>query len=247
MNALYTFAVVDNNPEVLRDADPQLRVVALGELAAVAEPVDVSQYEGERLEQNLNDRQWLENAVRHHEKVIEDLLARTAVVPMRFGSIFSDEDGLRSMLEENMTAFASLLQRVRGRTEWGVRILANADALVRQLAPSAKTATSGGDYLRNRRAELEAADQVTTVAGRIADDIHAQLTTAADEAAVLQPRQPSPQLLLSAAYLVSTADHERFLTCLRELQDAHAGVELDLSGPWPAYSFTSADVGGPRG
>src|SRR5438309_1488512 len=84
-------------------------------------------------------------------------------------------------------------------------VLAGADAMVRQLAPSAKTATSGGDYLRSRRAELEAADQVTTIAGRIADDIHAQLTTFADEAAVLRPRQPSPQLLLSAAYLVSTA------------------------------------------
>src|SRR5206468_3172509 len=117
-------------------------------------------YEGARLEANLNDRDWLERAVRHHEKVIEDLLHRTAVVPMRFGSIFSTDAGLRAMLEDNAAAFADLLDSVRGRCEWGIRVVADRDVLTRQLAPSAKAATSGGDYLRRRRAELQAVGEV---------------------------------------------------------------------------------------
>jgi hypothetical protein len=165
---------------------------------------------------------------------------------MRFGSIFSDESGLRAMLRENTEAFKYLLDRVRGRCEWGVRILADSEQMASQLAPSAKSAISGGDYLRRRRAELDAADQASAVAGRIADEIHQALTAVAAEATILQPRQPSPQLALSGAYLVAVADQERFITRVNELHGAHAGVRLELTGPWPAYSFISADVGGPR-
>jgi hypothetical protein len=249
MTALYTFAVVEQ-PVALPDqgdGPADLRVVSAGGVAAVAEPVDVAEYESPRLEENLKDEAWLEGAVRHHERVIEELLDRTAVVPMRFGSIFSDEAGLRSMLEENADAFAQLLDTVRGRAEWGVRVLADRAALTSRVAPSTKTATSGSDYLRRRKAQLQASDQIGDLAAQIADEIHQRLTEVAEQSAVLQPRRADPELVLSAAYLVPRGGEERLLAAVGELHQAHADVTIDVTGPWPAYSFTSADVGGPRG
>ena len=245
MTGLYTFAVVDtaSSEELAREG---LRLIPSGRLAAVVENVEVTEFEGERLEQNLADREWLERMVRHHETVIESLLDGRGVVPMRFGSIFSTEDGLRAMLAENTDAFAAMLDDVRGRHEWGVRVNADREAMVRQLAPSASSASSGGDYLRRRRAEMQADGEVGTEAARIARELYEQLARHAERAVVLQPRQPSPETLVTTAYLVPFGDQEAFLRAAKELDNTYDGISLDVTGPWPPYSFISADVGGPR-
>lgn len=244
MTGLYTFAVVDAEPEVaLTDG---LRVIEAGALSAIVKDVEVEDFEGERLERNLADRDWLERMVRHHEGVIESLLDGRAVVPMRFGSIFSTEDGLRAMLSEDGAAFADILERVRGRNEWGVRINADREALVRRLAPSSSEAGSGSDYLRRRRAEMQAGNEVGTEAAHAASEIHEQLSDVAERAVVLQPRQPAPETLVTTSYLVPFADQDAFLIKAKELGDLHDGISVEVNGPWPPYSFISADVGGPR-
>jgi hypothetical protein len=245
MTGLYTFAVVGRDET--GDVQPGLRVVAGGEVAAIVEDVDVDDFEGERLERNLGDREWLERMVRRHESTIEGLLDGRAVVPMRFGSIFSNEAGLRAMLEENSEALLDMLDRVRGRHEWGVRVHADRSSMVQQLAPAAAGAKSGGDYLRRRRAEMNADSEVSAAAARIASEVHEQLGARAERAVVLQPRQSTPGTLVTTAYLVPFVDQERFLACVQELQGRLPGISLELTGPWPAYSFIGADVGGPRG
>jgi hypothetical protein len=245
VTGLYTYAVVDSASvaDLARDG---LRLIPGGRIAAVVEDVEVEEFEGDRLERNLADREWLERMVRHHESIIEGLLDGRAVVPMRFGSIFSTEDGLRRMLEESSADFAAMLDRVRGRHEWGVRVNADRDAMVRQLAPVARDASTGGDYLRRRRAEMQADGEVGIEAARIARELHEQLTRHAELAVVLQPRQPAPETLVTTAYLVPFDDQDVFLACVKELDNEYDGISLDVTGPWPPYSFISADVGGPR-
>jgi hypothetical protein len=245
VTGLYTFAVVDS-ASVDDLAREGLRLVPTDRIAAVVEDVDVEEFEGPRLEQNLADREWLERMVRRHESAIEALLDGRAVVPMRFGSIFSTESGLRAMLDDNAATFITMLDQVRGRHEWGVRINANREAMVRQLAPAASSASTGGDYLRRRRAELQADGEVDTEAARIARDLHQQLAGQAESAVVLQPRQPAPETLVTTAYLVPFGDQDAFLACAKELEDRYDGISIDVTGPWPPYSFISADVGGPH-
>ena len=245
MSALYTFAVVDSHPPLRFDVSARLRVVTAAGLSAVVEPADVAEYEGERLERNLADRGWLESAVRHHEGVIEELLDGRAVVPMRFGSIFSTEAGLVAMLDEHAARFSQLLDSVRGRREWGVRLLADRDALVRRLAPAATAATTGSDYLRRRRAEMQAGDEVSAMAAALSQEVTAELAALAEHHVLLHPRQADPGTLVTASFLIPVADEGRFLARAEELDAAHDGLSLVVTGPWPAYSFTAADVGGP--
>jgi hypothetical protein len=244
MTGLYTFAVVDSHPAPTLPNG--LRPVRLGTLTAIVEDVDVAEFEGERLERNLSDREWLERMVRRHEGVIEGLLDGRAVVPMRFGSIFSTEDGLRAMLQESADEFIDMLARVRGRHEWGVRITADREALVRRQAPPATDASSGADYLRRRRAEMQADIDVGSEAAGIARELFEQLAECAERAVVLQPRQPAPDTLVTTSYLVAFEDQDAFLMRAKELDDQHDEIAVEVTGPWPPYSFLSADVGGPR-
>lgn len=213
-------------------------------LTALVSGVDVSEFEGEALARNVETPEWLEQKVRAHEAVIEDALARAAVVPMRFGSIFSSTDGLRLMLTEHAGELRSALDRVRGRKEWGVKVHCDRRRLTEALAGSGTSAGSGRGYLMQKKAELEADARAAEAAAAVAATVHESLAGAASEAVASPSRSGE---VLNGAYLVRDDERDAFMRRVEELQERHApAFAFEVTGPWPPYNFTSADVGGPR-
>jgi hypothetical protein len=246
---LYAYAVVASDrtdlPQVDGVAPGPLGLVGVGPVAAVAGPVDVAQFEGEVLERNLADAGWLEAVVRGHERVVEALLGPDAVLPMRFGSIFSGPDALRDMLGGNVAALVELLDDVRGRVELGVTVRAERGT---EPDDQAEASPSGRDYLRRRQAALTAARQVADASADLAARLHTALSGAAERAAVLSPHRSDPDLVLTAAYLVPDRAVDDFCRNVEAVGREHgAGCALEVTGPWPPYSFMSIDVSGPRG
>ena len=78
--------------------------------------------------------------------------------------------------------------------------------------------------------------------------VHAGLSRQA-EAARLHPPQ-SPQLsnvrlpmLLNAAYLLPAGDGTSFASAVKAEATAHPELRIELTGPWPPYSFVGDDDG----
>jgi hypothetical protein len=44
-------------------------------------------------------------------------------------------------------------------------------------------------------------------------------------------------MVLNDAYLVDLDDAEAFARTVQRLADAHAELSIELTGPWPPYSF----------
>src|SRR5204862_7799963 len=103
--------------------------------------------------------------------------------------------------------------------------------------------TGGRAYLERRRAELHAGERVREAIAAVADDIHRALGDAADDAALLPARGQA----LNAAYLVRARDRDAFMTRVDELERVHGSAYvIEVSGPWPPYTFTTVDVAGAR-
>jgi hypothetical protein len=135
---------------------------------------------------------------------------------------------------------------VRDREEWGLKLRVDVAAAARALV-TAPTATGGRAYLERRRAEQQAEDRVAEHAARAAEDVHRALWEVADDAATLAVRGGGAgTIVLNGAYLVPRHGRDAFFARVddlrRELSEAY---RFDLTGPWPAYSFTSVDVTGP--
>ena len=47
--------------------------------------------------------------------------------------------------------------------------------------------------------------------------------------------------LLRAAYLVPSADVERFLAAVTQMRRRHSELSFVCTGPWPPYSFAALD------
>jgi gas vesicle protein GvpL/GvpF len=165
-----------------------------------------------------------------HERVVERIMADRAVLPMRFGSKFPDDDALRTVLARRQTELLATLDRVRGRVEVGLRAMQPPGAEVD--TPEVEAAT-GREYLE---AKLRNGRRIE----RAAATLHEPLTGLAVEAS----RQParSPDELLRASYLVETPDLARFRGAVERLQRANPDVAILCTGPWPPYSFVAGGM-----
>lgn len=155
-----------------------------------------------------------------HEAVVERLMTRAAVLPLRFGTVLGDEQTLRAILTERRAQLAEGLERVRGRVELSVRVIGAPEPPPR--------AESGREYLIARRAAHHRAE-------RVAGEIHQPLAALAHDARLRVPA--TPPAILAAAYLVDHRQVDAFKARVEALAAARDDLSIVGTGPWPPYSF----------
>ncbi|MEU2253767.1 GvpL/GvpF family gas vesicle protein [Nocardia xishanensis] len=227
-----------------------VRPVVSGDLAAVVGSVPLAVFGDEPLRRNLEDLTWLEATARAHDAVVSALARQGTAVPLRLAIVFRDDDRVRGMLEERRAAFESALALVRGRTEWGVKAYGDRAALTAAVAEAdlAKSERGGAGtaYLLRRRAQLSAQETVERDAAERADRIHELLV----RQAAAGRRQPVTDpvlngrrdwMVLNGTYLVDDDRADEFASAVKDLENRFAGIRLELTGPWPPYSFAGAE------
>jgi hypothetical protein len=208
---------------VVRAADADGRVVHHGDLAALVTELAVEE---------LDDPQAVERYVRDHNDALLRAHARTAVVPMRFGTLLEDEAAVVAWLARNEETLRSELERLRGLGEWSLTIRAPEPAALVPVAVGAPES-----YLERR---LAAGEEAARPARRLAERTapwHERLCATA-EAAIRSRGRDVP---LAAAYLVAESRVAEFHEALADV-DAEVrelGLELMLVGPWPPFSFVT--------
>jgi hypothetical protein len=164
--------------------------------------------------------------------VVERLMSDRAVLPMRFGTSLAGEESLRRALVTRRAEWRESLDRVRGRVELGLRAVARdaGDSGDARGRCEAGERPSGRSYLMGK---LEAGRRNEQAASAL----HEPLSALAVEAR--RHQQHGPGEVLRAAYLVEAPAVSGFQACVEALQEAHPGLSLLCTGPWPAYSFVS--------
>jgi Gas vesicle synthesis protein GvpL/GvpF len=167
-----------------------------------------------------------EATVVRHDAVCTALMSEGPLAPARFGSVFRDEAGVRREVETRRSELEALLDRLEGRVELGVRVLRT------RSQAAGGPVSSGSDYLRTRLEERRAALDAAT-------EIHEQLEQHAVSSRTRMLE--TPEVFMSAGYLVESDGVGAFRAAVEELDDQRADVAIVCTGPWPAYSFADGD------
>ena len=260
---LYVYGVVPAGaagelPRDLRGVDGGRGVSAVVEdgLAAVVSPVSLVEFGEEQLHDNLNDVAWLEDKARGHEEVLDAILSRSTVVPMRLCTIYRGEPQVREMLTAERATFADALDRLEGKAEWGVKLFADPGAL--ESAARSEGSAQGDDedevsagmaYLNERRRESRVREVADELADRWAAATHERLSAIAAEALLNPLQRPevsgrSGEMLLNGVYLLDDDAVGSFGAAVEDLEREYAdrGVSVELSGPWPPYNFVKGSI-----
>jgi ElaB/YqjD/DUF883 family membrane-anchored ribosome-binding protein len=237
--------------------DTKLEWITANDLAALCSPVPLDSYGEEALAERLSDAAWTAVRAMRHETVVEYVAKRVSLVPLRFGTIYLERARIERMLTEKGRELAQVLERLRGREEWGVNVYADRATLMasitsvsprlREMVQQAESASPGQAYLMQKKIEAMRVDEIRVALNEIIDEVEKQLSEQADDAARLRILKVEAtehgELKGKFAFLVKRSEFEEFRDAAERLAEEHlaAGVRLELTGPWPAYNFTVFD------
>jgi hypothetical protein len=250
---VYVYGVLEQPLAVeVRGIDSRVVRWVLGDgLTAAVSDVASEEFGEEALNDGLRDMAWLGPRAVAHQVVSARLHELAdALVPLAFGTVFSDDARVRLMLRDQASLLRERLQAVRGRAEWVVALhqlqpalaedVANASPAVQSLMAEVKTSTPGRAHLLRRRlAELEreearrlqsdAADQVLASLRKVGADVYPEPL----------PNDTVEKPLLRASVLVNQADEAQFVDLVDSLRSRwpEPTYRVLLTGPWPAYRF----------
>jgi hypothetical protein len=228
------------------DPDHDVELIRHAGLAVVVSPVPLDAFGEHSLPEALEDLERLETLARVHNGVLQEALEHGPVVPFRICTIFGSVAGVKDMLVRQRAHLTAVLQHLHGRAEWGVK----AYVVGGPGDTAAASPASGTEYLRRRRAERAGAATAQRTMDAALVRVHGRLRERAADA-VLNPPPPTElsgragAMVLNAAYLVADGDADGFRALVADLAGRHRadGVELELTGPWPAYHFSEAMAG----
>lgn len=189
-----------------------------------------------------------------HEEVIEEVMARADVLPVRFGTVAeSDQVIQEQLLRRGAGALRQQLARIHGCVELGLKVfwqserifaeIAGADATIRVLRDDIAGQEPAAAYaLRIELGEL-VAGAIERMRDREAEWLLAALRPLARE---LQINPPQMDLMaLNASFLVTreaVAGFEGHVAALR--QEQRHRLIVKLVGPLPTYSFVDLALSG---
>ena len=239
------------------DAAGSLHTVASAGLAALVCEVALADFTGPGGEANLGDLAWLGPRALRHEAVIEAAMGRTAVLPLRFGCLFSAASAVERWLARDAVAITTFLERAAGHAEWSLRGWIDVGACERALAASdprraALPSSPGARYLAEQRLRRDIAAGVAPWTR----EVEAALLTALGAAARRLPARGDAMferrerqafhLAVLAAPAEVAALQARSEAVVARWPDH--GLALEWTGPWPPYNFTpplgEVDAGG---
>jgi gas vesicle protein GvpL/GvpF len=190
---------------------------------------------------NLADLDWVSRAAVAHEAVIASFMPQAdAVVPMKLFTLFTSDERAVEQLRAGWRRVEGVIERLAKHEEWGVRLVFD-----RARAPVADTPAavdSGRSYLLTKRREHAASAAQSAGMRKTAGEVLKALRPFARDTRqrpITPPADSVRRLLVDAAFLVPRGKAARFQTsAAREAKKiASAGYALQITGPWPPYSF----------
>ena len=230
-------------------AGEQPRTVAAGGLIAVVGTVELAEFGDEALHRRLNDLATLERIARSHHEVVARAAAQTTVLAARLATLMRDDDSVTAMLARREPELRAALARVAGRSEWGVKILPRPEPTPPPAEDDRPGSLAGTRYLLRRRGELATRQQARERAAASAQHAHHTLTRTAVASRRIGTQADSGQAapLLNVTYLVNDREAATFAATVRDLTERCADLRLQVSGPWPPYSFADIEPEGSDG
>jgi hypothetical protein len=195
-----------------------------------------------RMASLVSDLGWVSRAALAHEAVVESFIAAEALVPLKLFTIFTSDERALAHVRGDWGRIERHVRRVARHVEWGVRLMLNRTGAVTTAPAARKNVRTGTGYLLVKRRQRDAATAYMREARARAADVYSTLGAAASEARqrpLAATLADGGRVVLDAAFLVPSSRSARFraATARQSRAVTPAGLTLQLTGPWPPYSF----------
>lgn len=229
-------------------------LVKFQELMAIASRVALEHFGEQAMRNNIKNTQWLRERVRAHASIMEQFKVTGTLIPMRFGTVLNDEQGIRDLLNDRYHQYIEMLNQLDGRQEWGLRMYLDRAQLSgrvsqsdRQIEDSLDQISKGvARFVRDEMTKMDNLDEgelVELLTENCIKRSHDALLKYAENG-LFKPLKSQAvygpgEMILNAAYLVPVEREAGFREEVEQITATYSpmGFTFELTGPWPPYHF----------
>jgi hypothetical protein len=186
------------------------------------------------------------NALTHMD-VIQRVMKEQTVLPLKFGTIFKDIQGIEYCLTKIYTQAKLELLDMENKIEVGVRVswspesavefVKNNNEKIKVMKKKIQDAAKGKAYLLNAKMEQMINDDINKRSELFSREIYSHLKKFSIKS--IESRLVG-YIILNAAFLIlrDSIDDFKEQVDLIKPQWEEKGLEISFTGPWPPYNFT---------
>jgi hypothetical protein len=237
------------------DGQNSLEVAAYQDLAAVWSPVPVEDFSGPEAEERMRDLTWIGPRVIRHQEVVAGVMRHSAVLPVRFGTIFASLANLEKILQRHCDTIAGFLERLTDQEEWAVKGMLDRPGAKDKLfslnlareAESLETLSAGKRYFEEQRLRAAGDQELQRWLQKVCREVWTNLR---DYASQVQERRllsrkttgSDQDMAWNWALLIPRQAVGGFQARIQDINAQYAdhGLRVEVTGPWPPYSFCPA-------
>jgi hypothetical protein len=248
----YIYGVIPTGQSLvfgLSDLPPrpeEVRTVACQGIGCV-----VSDYLGEDLASL--PKEDLVRSLMAHQEVVERVMERCPVLPVKFGTFVSSEAEVRRLLEQGQGRLGQALDDLAGKVEMEVAATWDLKRVLREIGQEdeilrLKESMAGRPVADARQVQIQAGKVVRQSLDRRREKYQRRLLESLKGAALdVQPSAPLvDEMVMNVAFLIERQREANFEEEVRDLDEALEGeVSFRIIGPLPPYSFATVEVARP--
>ena len=181
-----------------------------------------------------------------HERVNEAVMRNHTVIPMSFGTVFKTREDIVELLRAAYEAFTDVLQKMRDKLEFGLKVLWDRDQIVREIEKDDEnvrrlkdeiSSQSGSTYFARMQYGRMVDTALEAMAERYVSAIFETLRPVSTASRANKPI--GEKMIMNAAFLVTRDQENGFDARVKEIGARFDTLTLKYTGPWPPYNFVN--------
>jgi hypothetical protein len=222
-------------------------------LSAAVSQVTLSDFIGPESEANFKELSWIAPRALRHEEIIELIMLQSPVLPVRFGSVFSNLEQLENALIRHHDTILNFLNDISDKEEWTLKGFMDRELAKKTLLKDIllekgveyAALSQGVRYLKEQKLKATVEKDLQVWLKKICGDITVAVKDLAVnycERRLLSKTETGAELdmVFNTAFLLQKNGLDSFKEKVEQLNRNYEqnGLVLELTGPWSPYSFS---------
>ncbi len=234
------------------DEKQKLYYIEHSGLYAIVSNVSLVEYGEEAMAEKSEDIDWLKEKAVIFMDIILKINTLTRIIPMKFLTIFNSSERVKEIIEENREMFQTNLAKIKNRKELSLKIYCDDKIYkektmaeeVKKFEEGLKGKPKGAAFFLKKKFDGELDDKIQNriydLSNKMAESVmDFVVEKKVNKLLAKEITGITTPMILNYAYLVDSEKEELLAGKVEELKHKYGscGFMIELSGPWPPYSF----------